>query len=144
MDTLRNFTVRTASWHEDLAELQALRRAVFIVEQQVPEELEWDEADTISVHALAIDRQGLALGTGRLLPDGHIGRMAVARDWRRRGVGSAILVFLLAQARQRGLDSVQLHAQTHALAFYARHGFAVQGGEFIEAGIPHRVMTLSW
>lgn len=138
------FTVRTASWSDDRAVLQSLRRAVFVVEQRVPEELEWDEADALSLHALAQDSHGLPVGTGRLLPDGHVGRMAVLREWRGQGAGSALLEFLVLQARQRGMRRLQLHAQTHAIGFYERQGFVVQGGEFMEAGIPHRRMTLSW
>lgn len=138
------FTVRVASWFDDRAVLQALRRAVFVVEQLVPEDLEWDEADAVSLHALALDAQGLPVGTGRLLPDGHIGRMAVIRERRGQGAGSAILEFLIREARQQGMRSLQLHAQTHAIGFYVRQGFVAQGGVFMEAGIPHRLMTISW
>lgn len=139
----RKFTVRAASWRDDLAALQNLRRQVFIVEQQVPEELEWDADDAVSVHALALDAAGQPIGTGRLLPDGHIGRMAVSAAWRRQGVGQAILHWLIDCARTRGDAAVHLHAQTHALGFYARAGFIVHGAVFMEAGIPHRAMTLS-
>lgn len=138
------FTVRIASWSDDRAVLQALRRAVFVVEQHVPEDLEWDEADAVSLHALAQDADGLPVGTGRLLPDGHVGRMAVIRERRGEGAGRALLEFLIGQARRQGMRSLQLHAQTHAVGFYARQGFVVQGSEFLEAGIPHRLMTVSW
>jgi predicted GNAT family N-acyltransferase len=141
--TSRTFTVRTASWRDDRASLQDLRRQVFIIEQQVPEELEWDDADMVSVHALALDGEGRPIGTGRLLPDGHIGRMAVIREWRRHGVGSAILEWLMVSARQQEFHVLHLHAQTHALDFYARHGFIAHGDVFSEAGMPHRKMTLS-
>jgi predicted GNAT family N-acyltransferase len=136
------FTVRLASWLEDRPLLQAVRATVFIAEQGVPEALEWDEADAVSLHALALDRQGGAIGTGRLLPDGHIGRMAVIRDWRGRGVGSALLGCLVDWGRRRGARELHLNAQTHALGFYRRQGFVADGGEFMEAGIPHRRMTL--
>jgi predicted GNAT family N-acyltransferase len=136
------FTVRVASWHNDREQLQSVRRAVFIEEQRVPETLEWDDADAVSLHVLAYDRQGQAVGTGRLLPDGHIGRMAVVRDWRGRGVGRAILEFLVQCGRRRGDRMLALNAQTHALGFYERSGFVAQGGEFMDAGIPHRQMTL--
>jgi predicted GNAT family N-acyltransferase len=138
------FTVRVASWSDDPAVLQALRRAVFVIEQNVPENLEWDEADAVSLHALALDADGLPVGTGRLLPDGHVGRMAVVRERRGEGAGRALLVFLIDQARRQGLRSLQLHAQTHAIGFYERQGFVVQGGEFLEAGIPHRLMMINW
>lgn len=143
MEPSRQYTVRLASWHNDRTALQNLRRGVFIVEQQVPETLEWDDADATCIHALALDAQGRPIGTGRLLPDGHIGRMAVIPQWRRRGVGGAILEFLIGHAWQQGHAAVHLNAQTHALGFYARHGFVAHGGEFMDAGIPHRRMTLS-
>jgi predicted GNAT family N-acyltransferase len=136
------FTVREAAWHTHRVELQAIRRAVFVVEQRVPEELEWDEADARCHHVLAFAPGDEAIGTGRLLPDGHIGRMAVLAAWRGRGAGSAILNRLLELARQKCFDIVRLHAQSHALGFYAKHGFAVTGDELMEAGIPHRAMTL--
>lgn len=135
------FGVRAASWNADRIPLQALRRAVFIIEQQVPESLEWDEFDAVSVHALAQDARGEAIGTGRLLPDGHIGRMAVLREWRGRGVGGVILDFLMEYARRRGDQTLHLNAQTHAVGFYQRHGFVAHGDEFPDAGIPHRQMT---
>lgn len=135
------FAVRAASWNADRIPLQALRRAVFIIEQQVPESLEWDEFDAVSVHALAQDARGEAIGTGRLLPDGHIGRMAVLREWRGRGVGGVILDFLMEYARRRGDQTLHLNAQTHAVGFYQRHGFVAHGDEFPDAGIPHRQMT---
>jgi len=108
----------------------------------VPEELEWDEIDARCRHVLAFLPDGEAIGTGRLLPDGHIGRMAVLKAWRGRGAGSAILTLLLRLARQAGFDVARLHAQTHAVGFYAKYGFTVTGDEFMEAGIPHRAMTL--
>jgi len=137
------YTVRVATWCDDRIALQALRREVFIIEQRVPESLEWDDTDAQCLHALAVDVQGQAIGTGRLLPDGHVGRMAVLQVWRRRGVGSAMLQLLIGCAREAGHAAVHLHAQTHAIDFYARHGFTVHGAEFMEAGIPHRQMSLN-
>ena len=142
MNANLKFSVRAATWHEDRAALQALRSEVFVVEQRVPEELEWDEADATCIHVLAVDDQGRPLGTGRLLPDGQIGRMAVLPQWRRHGVGSAILEFLLDCAHRHRI-TVYLNAQTHAIGFYERHGFAAEGDVFMDAGIPHRRMTLS-
>jgi len=141
MKSSLEFSLRAASWLADQAALQDLRRTVFIIEQQVPESLEWDEFDAVSVHALAQNAQAEAIGTGRLLPDGHIGRMAVRLDWRGRGVGSAILEFLIDCARRRGDHTLQLNAQTHAIGFYQRQGFVARGDEFLDAGIPHRQMT---
>jgi predicted GNAT family N-acyltransferase len=130
------FTVRRAAWHADLDRLRAVREAVFVREQNVPQELEWDEIDPQCDHVLA-EARGEAIGTGRLLPDGHIGRMAVLPAWRGKGVGSAILDELLAMASERGIQRIVLHAQTQARAFYERHGFRTEGEEFLEAGIAH-------
>lgn len=136
------WVVRQVDWYVNRAQLQAIRRAVFIEEQHVPEELEWDADDARSQHVLAYAPDGAAIGTGRLLPDGHIGRMAVLQPWRGRGVGSALLMILLKLAREQRFDCAQLHAQTHALEFYAKHGFTATGDEFMEAGIPHRHMQV--
>ncbi len=136
------FTVRRAQWQADGALLSAIRRAVFVVEQRVPEEEEWDDRDAVSRHVIALAADGSAIGTGRLLPNGHIGRMAVIRPWRERGVGSALLTTLIAMAREAGFVETQLHAQTHALAFYRKHGYTPFGDEFTEAGIPHVAMRL--
>jgi predicted GNAT family N-acyltransferase len=114
-----------------------IRFAVFVEEQKVPAELEIDDQDARCVHALARDAEGRALGTGRLLPDGHIGRMAVLQDARKLGVGSALLAALMDEARRRGHAQAVLSAQTHAIPFYRRHGYAVVGGEYMDCGIPH-------
>ena len=135
------FAVREVEWAAAREPLRAVRRTVFIEEQHVPEELEWDDEDARSRHVLAATEDGKPVGTGRLLRDGHIGRMAVLREWRGRGVGSALMERLLRLAHEMGHEMVSLHAQTHAVGFYARHGFSVAGGEFMEAGIPHVVMT---
>lgn len=131
------YTVRLVSWDAAQASLAAVRRAVFIDEQRVPEALEWDGLDPRCVHALAEDAEGRPIGTARLLPDGHIGRMAVLQSWRRKGVGGALLCAMLSEARRRGLRVVHLHAQVHAAPFYERYGFAREGETFLEAGIPH-------
>jgi predicted GNAT family N-acyltransferase len=138
------FIVRPATWSADRERLRAIRRAVFIEEQGVPEELEWDGLDEQCRHALALGPGNIVIGTGRLTPDARIGRMAVAREWRGQGVGSAILQALLQEARSAGCAAVSLHAQVHALPFYQRHGFAAHGPEFLEAGIPHRAMTIEF
>jgi len=136
------FVVRPVNWTARRADLRAIRRAVFIEEQRVPEELEWDDADERAYHVLATDDDGAAIGTGRLSLDCQIGRMAVAREWRGRGVGTAILRTLIDFAMKEGCRVVRLHAQTHALAFYQRYGFEAVSDEFDEAGIPHRAMEL--
>jgi predicted GNAT family N-acyltransferase len=114
-----------------------IRFKVFVEEQKVPEESEIDERDPQCVHALALGEDGKALGTGRLLPDGHIGRMAVLPEARKLGVGSALLTALMDEARRRGHAQAALSAQTHAIAFYRRHGYAVVSGEYMDCGIPH-------
>jgi predicted GNAT family N-acyltransferase len=137
-----SFTIRILAWPDARPLAHAVRDRVFIEEQGVPRELEWDEWDARSEHALACDAAGRAIGTARLLPDGRIGRMAVLPEWRRRGVGAALVEAMLAQARGHALPCVTLHAQTHAAGFYRRFGFNERGGEFLEAGIPHVEMLL--
>ena len=134
------FLVEEVSWADAAERLGAVRRAVFVLEQAVPEELEWDGLDDDCRHVMATDVRGLAIGTGRLLPDGHIGRMAVLEAWRGKGVGRALLAKLVELARQRGDRMVALHAQTHAIGFYRRAGFEVSGDGFMAAGIPHADM----
>jgi len=134
--------VRPVNWQVSREALRAVRHAVFVKEQKVPEELEWDDADERSYHVLATAVDGKPIGTGRLKLDCHIGRMAVLKSWRGRGVGSAILSMLIDFARREGCTEVRLHAQTHALDFYTRFGFAPVGDRFDEAGIPHQAMTL--
>ncbi len=110
---------------------------VFVEEQNVPAEMEIDDWDPKSVHAVAFDGDGHALGTGRLLPDGHIGRMAVLESARGAGIGSALLETLMNAARARGHREAVLSAQTHAVPFYRRHGYEICGTEYLDAGIPH-------
>jgi predicted GNAT family N-acyltransferase len=134
------FSIRLCNWDEARPEARRIRELVFVREQGVPLELEWDEQDPHCEHALAFAADGSAVGTGRLLPDGHIGRMAVLKEWRGKGVGTMLLQALMAQARQRGHASACLNAQTYATGFYRRFGFEVLGAEFMEAGIPHVAM----
>jgi predicted GNAT family N-acyltransferase len=138
------FTVRPVNWLASREALRAVRHTVFVKEQNVPEELEWDDADDRAYHVLATAVDGKPIGTGRLRLDCHIGRMAVVKSWRGRGVGSAILKLLIDFARREGCAEVRLHAQTHALEFYARFGFTPVGERFDEAGIPHQAMTLAF
>lgn len=135
--------IRVVRWEEAEPALRVIRTAVFIHEQHVPEVLEWDEFDVISVHLLARDAAGQPVGTARLLPDGHIGRMAVLKEWRGQGIGSAMLHKLLQEMMRRHQHEAQLNAQTSAVPFYEKFGFRVSGEEFMEAGIPHVKMTLS-
>lgn len=136
------FVVRPVNWLASRDKLHAVRRTVFIEEQNVPEELEWDDADERAYHVLATSSDGTAIGTGRLKLDCHIGRMAVVKEWRGRGVGAAILQALITLAEKEGCELVRLHAQTHAMEFYSKYGFTALGGEFDEAGIAHCAMEL--
>jgi predicted GNAT family N-acyltransferase len=131
------FQVEPADYRRDFDTLRAIRDQVFVREQQVPVEIELDALDPLCLHVIARTDEGAAIGTGRLAPDGRIGRMAVFVDWRTRGVGGVMLERLVELARGRGLLAVELHAQLKAQAFYARHGFEAHGENFFEAGIEH-------
>jgi predicted GNAT family N-acyltransferase len=137
-----DFIVEPATWSTDQQDLRLVRTEVFVHEQQVPEDEEWDELDARSHHVIARDATGAPIGTGRLTPQHKIGRMAILREWRGKGVGAAILRVLIERARELHLREVELHAQTHAIPFYERAGFAAYGDEYDECGIPHRSMRL--
>jgi len=132
--------VELGSWEAMRDEAAAIRYSVFVEEQLVPDDLELDGFDPLSVHALARDKKGRAIGTGRLLPDGHIGRMAVVPEARGQGVGSALLLALMDESRRRGNLEAMLSAQTHAAPFYARHGYVAEGAPYDDAGIIHVTM----
>jgi predicted GNAT family N-acyltransferase len=140
------YSVRIADWHGHGSALRAVREAVFIREQGVPVELEWDEFDATCIHLMAMDAAENVIGTARLLQQhgmqGGIGRMAVLKEWRGKGVGDALMRRLLKEAAARQIQQVTLNAQAHATGFYARFGFVVTGGQFVEAGIPHVKMAL--
>lgn len=123
----------------------SIRRRVFIDEQRVPADEEFDAEDETALHVIAI-MDGAPVGTGRLLiyrDWARIGRMAVLPAYRRSGAGRAIVERLMAAARERDVTRVMLHAQTQALPFYEKLGFRAFGEEFLEAGIPHREMERS-
>ena len=129
-------------WESARAQAAPIRFAVFVEEQGVPFEIELDEYDAVSLHALAFDGDK-PVGTGRLLPDGHIGRMAVLEEWRNRGIGGLLLKRLIDAAKARGDVQVALSAQVGALPFYRAHGFEAEGDEYMEAGIRHQAMRKS-
>jgi predicted GNAT family N-acyltransferase len=131
--------IELRDWKGAQSEAQRIRFAVFVEEQGVPPEVEMDDNDPASLHALAYDG-AQAVGTGRLLPDGHIGRMAVLKEWRGRGAGRAMLRALVDAARGRGDREVLLSAQVHALGFYLAEGFGPEGPVYEEAGIAHQAM----
>ncbi|GGV16685.1 GNAT family N-acetyltransferase [Streptomyces spectabilis] len=145
---------RVAEGRADLDACFAVRKEVFVAEQGVPEDLEYDAYDQGAVHVLAVSREdGAPLGTGRLLTGeaaaaknggdatvGALGRLAVLRSARGLGAGAALVRAIEDAARERGLAAVDLHAQTQALGFYERLGYEAYGPEFPDAGIPHRAM----
>lgn len=147
------FSTRRAVEDGDLSACFQVRKNVFVGEQQVPEEIEYDAYDAGAVHVLAVAADGSALGTGRLLHGaaaagktggaaavGSLGRLAVTREARGLGVGAALVRAIEDEARTLGLTAVDLHAQTHALGFYQRLGYEAYGPEFADAGMPHRAM----
>jgi len=127
------------TWDKARAQAAPIRLVVFVQEQGVPPELEMDRMDAQCVHALAFDGER-AVGTGRLLPDGHIGRMAVLKEFRGKGLGGAVLAKLMEAAKSRGDREVVLSAQVQAMPFYLAYGFEPVGEVYEEAGIPHRDM----
>jgi predicted GNAT family N-acyltransferase len=131
--------IELMSWEKARPLAAPIRFTVFVEEQGVPREIELDEHDADSVHAVVFDT-GKAVATGRLLPDGHIGRMAVLEDWRRRGVGALMLKALVERAKERGDTEIVLAAQVRAVPFYRAHGFVAEGAVYMEAGIPHQDM----
>ena len=130
--------IKQVSWQQHQPELQALRQQVFVVEQKVPAELEWQADDEDAYHWLAYGPQQQVLGCARLLKAGTLGRMAVAKSARRQNIGLQLLQAAMDFAQQQlGLAEVHLSAQTHALGFYQKAGFVSEGAEYHEAGIPH-------
>ncbi len=156
------FTIAEVTWDRQREPLARLRQTVFVEEQSVPEELEWDDQDADAFHVLAKWHDGTPIGCGRMplaaayslslppdladrigaaTPIGKIGRMAVLPDYRRQGVGAALLSTLVNRAKTLGLPLVMLEAQVGALAFYNRYGFTAYGDIYVDAGIDHRKMV---
>lgn len=127
-------------WATSADRLRRIRTTVFVHEQKVPEQEEWDGLDDDACHFLALDSAGREVGCARLLPTGQIGRMAVLAHERGKGIGEQLLTAAVAKAESRNMNEVFLHAQTHAIGFYQRGGFVLFGDEYFEAGIPHRSM----
>lgn len=136
------FTVHIVNWHDAEPLLRAVREMVFMREQGVTAELEWDGLDEASRHALALSIKGDAIGCGRITSDAHIGRMAVLKEWRGTKVGTALLEALLDEARSRSYPEVEISAQVQAMPFYRRFGFEEEGEVFMDADMPHRKMRL--
>ena len=127
-------------WEQAQPVAGPLRFAIFVGEQNVPSGIELDDLDATCVHAIAYDADGKAVGTGRLLPEGRIGRMAVVKEWRRMGIGAAIMEALMREARKRGHKEVTLSAQLQAAEFYRGFGFEAEGKVYKDAGILHQAM----
>jgi predicted GNAT family N-acyltransferase len=140
---MAEFQIEQTRWQDNEAALRMIRETVFMREQRVPEELEWDGLDGNALHLLARDRRGNPIATARMLEDGHIGRVAVLSPWRGRGIGRALMQRLLQIASERSLLTVHLDAQAEAAPFYQRLGFSACGELFMDAGIPHRHMHLT-
>lgn len=139
---MNSVRAREVGWDSHEQALTSLRRTVFVEEQGVPENEEWDGADPDCRHFLADDHEGRPIGTARLMPSGQIGRMAVLAPWRGQGIGARLLELAVDAARGSNYPSIFLHAQSHAVGFYERAGFKATGAPFMEAGIEHREMTL--
>jgi predicted GNAT family N-acyltransferase len=131
--------IELMEWETARGRATPVRFAVFVEEQGVPAEIEMDGMDARSIHALAFHAEEV-VGTARLLPDGHVGRMAVLMPWRNRGVGGLMLGSLMRRAKERGDREIVLSAQVRAVPFYLRHGFNREGPEYEEAGIAHQLM----
>lgn len=131
--------IKIADWSKDSEILKSIRKSVFIEEQNVPADLEWDGLDPDCVHFL-VRMNNIPIATARLKADGQIGRMAIFPPYRRQGIGSRLLQFILLYAAKSNLSKVYLHAQVQVIDFYIKHGFETEGDEFMDAGIPHRAM----
>lgn len=136
------FHIEKVIWQTQASPLKMVRELVFIIEQQVPVALEWDGLDQAAQHLLATNLMGEAIGCVRLLGDGSIGRMAVLRDWRGKGVGSALLQTAIAINQKKGMQRITLSAQMHAIPFYEKYGFFKCSQPYLDANILHVDMQL--
>lgn len=132
-----NFLIQPVTWQTHATALKRVREEVFIKEQHVPVELEWDAMDESARHLLAVSDAGEPVGCARLTGDGNIGRMAVLKPWRNVGVGRALLTQAVYLYQQQGLDCIKLSAQIHAIGFYEKSGFKVCSKPYLDADILH-------
>lgn len=147
---LPNYSIVEVDWR-DAAEIARIRTQVFITEQSVTPELEWDGLDETALHLLALDHDNFdkgdhvktPVGCARIIANGVIGRMAVLKDYRGRGIGRTLLRYAIECCHLRGWHEIKLSAQIHALEFYQREGFTICSEEYLDAGILHRDMKLS-
>ena len=133
---MNKIVIKEVNFKEHIDDIKKIRTTVFIEEQNVPEELEWDEFDDESIHVLAYYDNNI-VGTARLLQDGHIGRMAVLKQHRNRQVGKSLLNYLIDLANKKGYETIELSAQEHAVEFYKKLGFTKVSDVYLDAGIPH-------
>ena len=144
-----SFNFHITDWHSHKSQLKPIREQVFIQEQGVPVELEWDNLDENALHVLAeaiSDDEILAIGTARIIiknKHAHIGRMAVLPEWREQGIGAKILQLCIDECKKLGVKTITLNAQVYVLLFYQKAGFKISSDEFMDAGIPHKKMTLT-
>lgn len=136
-------TFLLVDWNIYQSQLRAIRQAVFVEEQKVPQQEEWDEHDETAHHYIVLTEDNSPIATARLLPTGQIGRMAVMQDFRRYGVGLKLLKFVLDSQPAAQFTTFFLHAQVSAIPFYQRASFVITSDIFEEAGILHRTMELS-
>jgi|TARA_B100000579_G_scaffold308259_1_gene257963 hypothetical protein len=140
--TDKNIEIIRASWRKHSSDLRKIREIVFMKEQLVPKEEEWDGQDEGSWHYLALSKGNIPVGCARLMPSGQIGRMAVLKELRGLGIGALLLDCAVTHARELKIETIFLHAQTYAIGFYEKAGFKAHGEEFMDANIPHYAMTL--
>jgi predicted GNAT family N-acyltransferase len=134
----QSFTIEQVTWDSPKqALLKAVREEVFIIEQHVPLYIEWDEYDQEAIHLLALDKTGQAIGCARILKKGRVGRMAVRRDWRGKGLGQALLDEAIKICQSLGMQTIAISSQTHAIKFYEKAGFTVTSEAYIDANIWH-------
>lgn len=140
---LQPVKIKIAAWPDDQELIQSVRKQVFVLEQGIEASLEWDGRDAQCQHLLALTPAGDAAGTVRLQADGHIGRLAVISRYRKRGIATALLNYLLRMTAKQGMTHLYLHAQITAISFYEAFGFNNQGSQFMEAGLLHQPMVYS-
>ncbi len=140
--SIKNYRIERVCWETHEQSLRLVRQKVFIEEQGVLPEEEWDELDSVSQHLLAIDAKGTPVGTARLTPSGKLGRLAVLPEHRGKGLGRMLVESVIELARELGFDSIGADAQVRALEFYRRLGFVPYGEQFLDARIPHRKVKL--
>ena len=133
---MNKIEIKVVDFKDHFPEIKNIRSTVFIEEQHVPEELEWDEFDETSTHILAYYDNN-TVGTARLLENGHIGRMAVLKAYRNRNIGKNMLKYLINLAHEKSIKNIELSAQEHAVKFYKKYGFSIYGDVYMDAGIPH-------